>query len=441
MLALLHLDPALLDSQLAFCGIAAATLAAPGLLLWAAHSSVITGKLSASRLARFWSLLTSGSRDDSGSSGSDSDGGGSSGRARSPRTPFVKLAYRCAERALPSLGVVPRPASLPALPPTTFAAARPSSTAAKCRLRPVPTSLNGPQSHSNLLAHPAPPAVHTCSYVPLVWGATLAVYSELLLREAGSVLQVRCACSALCTARRCSAPLLCCCCSLCSVLHCAVLCPAGAGRRVLLMIHCRCRCAVAPGALPATWHSSRNPAFPPPLDTPWGGHQPTLRNLFVPSQVGAASLGMAPNVAPGVEAHPAVVAFIQGSLVLGGLAGSVLLLAQYTNTFQRPRRKRSSHSLHLAEHAAIMVSPLGLLGVLGGAALPRHGRARRAGMAGNAPSRATGTCARTSAWWAWWVPQLHRDLACLAPSSRCRHSAFPWTQAAAAACLWAVVMN
>lgn len=147
VLALLHLDPALLDSQLAFCGIAAATLAAPGLLLWAAHSSVITGKLSASRLARFWSLLTAGSRDDSGSSGSDSDGGGSSGQARSPRTPFVKLAYRCARGALPSLGAVPKPASLPALPPTICAAARPSSTAAKCRLRlaTVPTSCNSPR--------------------------------------------------------------------------------------------------------------------------------------------------------------------------------------------------------------------------------------------------------------------------------------------------------
>lgn len=112
--------------------------------------------------------------------------------------------------------------------------------------------------------------------------------------------------------------------------------------------------------------------------------------------------------------HPGRTAPLQGSLVLGGLAGSVLLLAQYTNTFQRPRRKRSSHSLHLAEHAAIMVSPLGLLGVLGGAARAQHRRARRAGMAGNAPSRATGTCAGTSAWWAWWVLQLHRDIACLA---------------------------
>lgn len=88
VLALLHLDPSLLSDQLTFCGVAAATLAAPGLLLWAAHSAVISGGLSASRLGGLWSALSGGEPDASWGSGS-----GNSGTAAAP-TSFVKLAYR-----------------------------------------------------------------------------------------------------------------------------------------------------------------------------------------------------------------------------------------------------------------------------------------------------------------------------------------------------------
>ena len=94
---MLHLDPSLLSDQLAFCGIAAATLAAPGLLLWAAHSAVIAGRLSVLPVGGLWSLLASGSGDggSGGSGGDDSSGSSSAAAAPTPAAPFIKLAYRC----------------------------------------------------------------------------------------------------------------------------------------------------------------------------------------------------------------------------------------------------------------------------------------------------------------------------------------------------------
>ncbi|KAL4421116.1 hypothetical protein ABPG77_001511 [Micractinium sp. CCAP 211/92] len=66
-------------------------------------------------------------------------------------------------------------------------------------------------------------------------------------------------------------------------------------------------------------------------------------------QVGAASLGMAADTAPGLAAHPAVVSFLQGSLMLLGSSCSLALLYALTS--------RGGRSVgHAGAHAAIMAA-------------------------------------------------------------------------------------
>lgn len=202
VLAMLHLDPSLLDNQLAFCGIAAATLVAPGLLLWAAHSAVITGRLSALPVGGFWSLLASGSWHGSeGGSGSGSGDSGS-GSAAATATPFIKLAYRCLPVAASVLRAVElgrrrcRPwASRRSLASPALATTAPAALPGLLARRPSPASL----PPSRPIAPTVTPRL-PCSYVPLVWATTLAFHSEFMLREAGTLLQVRhapCTCTAL----------------------------------------------------------------------------------------------------------------------------------------------------------------------------------------------------------------------------------------------------
>lgn len=66
-------------------------------------------------------------------------------------------------------------------------------------------------------------------------------------------------------------------------------------------------------------------------------------------QVGAASLGLPPDALPGLAAHPAVVSFLQGSLMLLGSGGSLALLYALIS-----RRRRTVG--HAGAHAAIMAA-------------------------------------------------------------------------------------
>lgn len=137
---------------------------------------------------------------------------------------------------------------------------------------PHPAMLSlGPSTPFEVPHLPCP--LPTCSYVPLVWGATLAYYSEPLLREAGTVLQVCWAQDWLRAGRQ----------TPCAILALAAM--------ALLPQASRSRCSDC--LRPAVLH------LPPPLPT------------RSPTQVGAVSLGMAPEAVPGIEAHPAVVSFIQ----------------------------------------------------------------------------------------------------------------------------------
>lgn len=66
-------------------------------------------------------------------------------------------------------------------------------------------------------------------------------------------------------------------------------------------------------------------------------------------QVGAASLGMPADTAPGLAAHPAVVSFLQGSLMLLGSSCSLALLYALTS--------RGGRNVgHAGAHAAIMAA-------------------------------------------------------------------------------------
>ncbi|KAL4439939.1 hypothetical protein ABPG75_002940 [Micractinium tetrahymenae] len=83
---------------------------------------------------------------------------------------------------------------------------------------------------------------------------------------------------------------------------------------------------------------------------------PSFLNFSL-AYVGAASLGLPPDTVPGLAAHPAVVAFLQGSLVLLGTGGSLALLYALTS-----RRRRTVR--HAGAHAAIMAAVAISLGLL-----------------------------------------------------------------------------
>lgn len=77
--------------------------------------------------------------------------------------------------------------------------------------------------------------------------------------------------------------------------------------------------------------------------------RPVLSPLLTGPQVGAASLGLPPDTLPGMAAHPAVVSFLQGSLMLLGSGCSLALLRALIS-----RRGRTIR--HAGVHSAIMAA-------------------------------------------------------------------------------------
>lgn len=60
---------------------------------------------------------------------------------------------------------------------------------------------------------------------------------------------------------------------------------------------------------------------------------------------------------PALSAHAAVVSFVQGSLLLLGSGGSLLLLASYCGALNggRSQRRAKAQALRYAEHSAILL--------------------------------------------------------------------------------------